>query len=72
MYACIGLCASAPTKRTPIGVLGYRQSFRSLRSVKATLSGLETIRTIKRGHIHDKRPGAQGEIALVSQLFEVS
>ena len=32
-------------------LLGYRQSFRSLRTAKATLSGIETIRTIKRGHI---------------------
>jgi transposase-like protein len=32
-------------------LLGYRQSFRSLRTAKATLSGLETIRTIKHGHI---------------------
>ncbi|MEP4399545.1 DDE-type integrase/transposase/recombinase, partial [Parasphingorhabdus sp.] len=29
-------------------LLGYRQSFRSLRTAKATLSGIETIRTIKR------------------------
>ena len=50
-------------------LLGYRQSFRSLRSAKATLSGIETIRTIKRGHIHQKQPGVLGEIQFVSQLF---
>jgi transposase, IS6 family len=50
-------------------LLGYRQSFRSLRSAKATLSGIETIRTIKRGHIHHKHPGVQGEILFVNQLF---
>lgn len=50
-------------------LLGYRQSFRSLRSAKATLSGIETIRTIKRGHIHHKQPGVQGEILFISQLF---
>ncbi|MEL7064972.1 MAG: DDE-type integrase/transposase/recombinase, partial [Bacteroidota bacterium] len=32
-------------------LLGYRQSFRSLRSAKATLSGIETIRNIKHGHV---------------------
>ena len=50
-------------------LLGYRQSFRSLRSAKSTLSGIETIRTIKRGHIHHKQPGVQGEIAFIAQLF---
>ncbi|WP_255006308.1 transposase [Roseovarius sp. M141] len=37
-------------------LLGYRQSFRSRRTAEATLSGIETIRTIKRGHIHHKNP----------------
>ncbi len=50
-------------------ILGYRQSFRSLRSAKATLSGLETIRTIKRGHIHHKQPAVTGEIAFIDVLF---
>nr|WP_245709815.1 transposase [Ruegeria halocynthiae] len=50
-------------------LLGYRQSFRSLRSAKATLSGIETIRTIKRRHIHNKQPGASGEIQFINQLF---
>jgi IS6 family transposase len=50
-------------------LLGYRQSFRSLRSAKATLSGIETIRTIKRGNIHHKQPGVRGEIKFISQLF---
>ncbi len=40
-------------------LLGYRQSFRTLRSSKATLSGIETIRIIKRGHIHHKQAGAE-------------
>ena len=48
----------------------YRQSCRSLRTAKATLSGLETIRTIKRGHIHHKQPGVRGEIAFICRLFE--
>jgi len=50
-------------------LLGYRQSFRSLQSAKATLSGVETIRTIKRGHIYHKQPGVQGEIMFINQLF---
>lgn len=50
-------------------LLGYRQSFRSLQTAKATLTGFETIRTIKRGHIHHKKPGVMGEIAFISQLF---
>ena len=50
-------------------LLGYRQSFRSLRSAKATLSGIETIQTIKRGHFHHKQPGAKGEIQFISKLF---
>lgn len=53
-------------------LLGYRQSFRSLRSAKATLSGIETIRTVKRGHIHNKQPGVEGEIQFISELFEAA
>lgn len=52
--------------------LGYRQSFRFLRSAKATLSGIETIRTIKRGHIHHTQTGVKGEIQFISQLFTVA
>ena len=52
-------------------LLGYRQSFRSLRSAKATLRGIETIRTIKRGHVHQKQPSVQGEIRFISKLFAV-
>lgn len=53
-------------------LLGYRQSFRSLRTAKATLSGIETIRTIKHGHIHHKQPGVLGEIAFISGLFSAT
>lgn len=52
--------------------LGYRQNFRSLRSAKATPSGIETIRTIKHGHINHKEPGVLGEIAFIGRLFEPS
>jgi len=51
-------------------LLGYRQSFRSLRTAKATLTGVETIRTIKHGHIHHKQPGVLGEIQFIRQLFQ--
>lgn len=51
-------------------LLGYHQSFRSLRSAKATLCGIEVIRTIKRGHVHHKKPGVEGEISYIKQLFE--
>ena len=50
-------------------LLDYRQSFRSLRCAKATLQGMETIRTIKNGHILNRQPGVRGEVAFVSQLF---
>jgi len=53
-------------------LLGYRQSLRSLRTAKATLSGIETIRTIKRGHVHHKQPGVQGEIAFIDSLFNTT
>ena len=51
-------------------LLGYRQSFLSLRSAKVTLSGIETIRSIKRGHVCHKKPGVKGEIEFVRRLFE--
>ncbi|MDK3074687.1 DDE-type integrase/transposase/recombinase [Sedimentitalea sp. JM2-8] len=51
-------------------LIGYRQRFCSLRTAKATLSGIETIRTIKRGHIHHKEPDIRGEIAFIRGLFE--
>jgi IS6 family transposase len=50
-------------------LLGYRQSFRFLRSAKATLQGMVTIRTIKNAHIATKQQGARGEISFVNQLF---
>lgn len=50
-------------------LLEYRQSFRSLRTAKATLSGIKTIRTIKRGHVHHKQQGVAREIQFIAQLF---
>lgn len=48
-------------------LLGYRQSFRSLPTAKATLSGIETI---KRDHVNHKQPGVRGEIAFIDLLFD--
>lgn len=53
-------------------LLGYRKSYRSFRSAKATLSGIETMRTIKRGHIHNKQPGILAEMQFIAQLFDVA
>lgn len=50
-------------------LFGCRQSFRSLRSAKATLQGMETIRTIKNGHIQSRETSVRGEIAFVNALF---
>lgn len=50
-------------------LLGYRQRFRSLRSAKAILSGIETIPTLKRCNIDHKLPGFQGEILFIIRLF---
>ena len=41
-------------------------------TAKATLSGIETIRTIKHGHIHHKHPGVTGEIDFIRRLFNVT
>ncbi|MEP2767498.1 MAG: IS6 family transposase, partial [Paracoccaceae bacterium] len=53
-------------------LLGYRQSFRSLRCAKATLQGMETIRTIKNGHIQTRQPGVRGEVVFLAQIFGLS
>ena len=53
-------------------LLGTRQSFRSLRSAKATLMGVESIRTIKNGRIENRGAGVRGEIDFVRNLFETT
>ncbi len=53
-------------------LLGTPQSFRSLRAAKATITAIETIRTIKHGHFLNKQPGVRGEIAFVQTLFEAA
>jgi len=42
---------------------------RDARAAKATLSGIETIRTIKRGLVYNKKPGVKGKIEFISRLF---
>ena len=39
-------------------------------TAKATLMAIETMRSIKNGHIANKLPGVVGEIAFVQNLFE--
>lgn len=53
-------------------LLGFPQSFRSLRTAKATLRGIEAIRTIKNQHIHNSDSGIQGEMKFVKSLFNMS
>ena len=45
------------------------RDFKRLPSAKATLRGIEAIRTIKHGHVHGKQPGVTGEIRFGEQLF---
>jgi len=45
------------------------RGFKTLRSAKATLKGIETIRTIKNNHIHRRRSGPIGEIQHLLSLF---
>jgi IS6 family transposase len=42
---------------------------KSLSSAKATLRGIEAIRTIKRGHVNGKEQGVIGEIRFIVSLF---
>ncbi len=45
------------------------KGFQSLRTAKATLKGIEAIRTIKRGHVHGRTDGIVGEVSFVNELF---
>ncbi|MFQ6552563.1 hypothetical protein AAD018_009500 [Aestuariibius insulae] len=51
-------------------LLGYRQSCCRWQMAKATLSRIETIRTIKCGYILRKPPGVRGKIELIAGLFD--
>lgn len=48
------------------------RGFKSLSSAKATLRGIEAIRSIKHGHVEGKEPGVTGEIRFVKELFEIA
>jgi len=50
-------------------LLNPMRGFKTLRSAKATLHGIETIRTIKNNHIHQRKPGPLGEIEHLHKLF---
>jgi len=45
------------------------KGFQSLRTAKATLKGIEAIRTIKRGQINGLPTGVSGEISFLNGLF---
>ena len=47
------------------------KGFQTLRSAKATLQGVEAMRTIKRGHVHGKPAGIPGEVSFVHGLFGI-
>ena len=49
--------------------LNPMRGFKTLRSAKATLQGIETIRTIKNNHIHQRKSGPIGEIEHLHNLF---
>lgn len=49
---------------------GFGLCFLYLRTAKATLQGIEVLRTIKNQHIHNPQPGIQGEIDFVKNLFK--
>ncbi|MEO9898976.1 MAG: DDE-type integrase/transposase/recombinase [Paracoccaceae bacterium] len=50
-------------------LFGNRQSLRSLRAAKATQQGMEIMRTIKDGHIHNRSAGVRGEVAFVHHFL---
>jgi|GEM_PF-2914438 len=45
------------------------KGFQSMRSAKATLQGVEAMRTIKRGHLFEKPKNAAAEVRLLESLF---
>lgn len=47
----------------------HGKGFQSLRTAKATLKGIEAIRTTRRGHVHGRSDGIAGEVSFVNELF---
>lgn len=48
------------------------RGFKSLIFAKETLRGIETIRAIKKGHVHGKPPDVTDEIRFVESLFDLA
>ncbi len=53
-------------------LFGYRQSFRSSRTAKATLSAIETIRPSNAVTSIIKQPGVAGETTFIASLFDIA
>nr|WP_254684983.1 IS6 family transposase [Tateyamaria omphalii] len=51
-------------------LLKPKRGFRKLTSAKNTLKGIETHRSIKKGHFANNEPGVLNEVAFVAALFE--
>lgn len=45
------------------------RGFRSMKAAKATLKGVEAIRTTVKGGVYDRAPGVAGEIQFIESLF---
>jgi IS6 family transposase len=45
------------------------RGFKTLRSAKVTLQGIETIHTIKNNHIHHRKSRPLGDIEYLHKLF---
>ena len=61
---------------TPLSLIALQSTagqrmrdFKSLSSAKATLCGIEAIRTIKHGHVLGKQPRVVGEIRFNLEIF---
>jgi len=50
-------------------VLGPMRGFRRLSSAKATLKGIEAVRTIVRDGVYGRSPGVRGEVQFINNLF---
>ncbi len=53
-------------------IIGPGKGFQTIRTAKATLQGIESIRTIKRGHVQNKSAGVAGEVSFLNDLFAIA
>ncbi len=53
-------------------VITPMRGFRSLKTAKATLKGIEAIRMIVKGGVYNRTPGVRGEITFIENLFAVT